>query len=1217
MIQGTRHLRLTLLLLTALLSFAAIPLAATIKTLQPQFQQPTVIPTGSWPSGIESADLNNDGRPDLIDTDHGATATASATHILLNHGDGTFTPGQTIATAGASIAVADFDQDGHPDLEWVWSVPGECRVYFAKGNGDGTFAPTVLVGTFAQIGTAVPHFDHLLGAKMHGAEMNGGGPLDLLVEDTANNTLFELTADATGTLVRLFGLHLPDGTGPMITADLNGDGHTDLILQGSTAIDVYLGASDGVITTPARYAATTSAVRSLLLHDFDSDGHPDLLVETASGITLLHGFPDGTFATASSGGTASLDPATGAGGHLIGIGGTAATPLLYTRTAAGVSLLEVQPDLSLRLRGIYNAGPGQSSYVLADFNNDGIPDLAVDSPEGIAILFCNPDGSPQTSRSYSTGRPALSAAVGVFTTSGNLDTIVTTDAKPQLLHGLGDGTFTASATTLAPASTLLTGDFNADGILDLATRQNSTLAIQYGLGDGTFTPPTPILGTLPGQAIAAHLSTPATTDIVIADTLGLHIFTPSSSGTFSRVDLTSTPATLIATGDLSHDGKPDLLYQTGNLWNVALNQGSLKFTPTTLANPTHLTATSALITDLDGDGNGDVAILFDNPTADHAHPSPTTPNQIYLWYGKGDGTFDAPILLTPSRNFNHLAAIDINATGHPDLVMSDGYLLAILRNLGARSFGPEQHLLACTGINSISSGDVNHDGTTDLILTNGNTDTTNPGGGITVLLNKLAIARAVTATATATTVVFTVTTPTTLFFGQSVDGFAQVTASDSSTITGTVTFYDGPATICVITIEQNTSCPDTTGTGFAVGSHSLKAIYAGDPTHAAATSATVIVTIIPDLTTATLTTSLTPAPFGQTIALTATLHGNFATPIGPVTFYDGPTILGTAALNSAGKALFQTSSLAPGTHTLSAVYAATPSFNAASTNALLQTILGSTKPTPTAVTVSSNLNPATLGQNILFTASAVTIGTASLPPTGIVTFQDSGVTIGTAPLNPAGLATFSTSSLTTGTHTITATYAGDSSTAASTSAPFSQVITPAAISSNATFTISAGATTLPTGTSINVAVKVAPINGFNQAVQLSCTNLPHEASCTFTTDTVAAGGGTTTFRLTTLSPRDCGTSTGYNESASNTSRTLPYAAPILTGVLIFLLPKRRRAWKGLLTLIATASFLTLTGCGVCTDLGTRPGIYTLKIIGKSTGTNPVTVTQSAQITVTP
>src|SRR5258708_177747 len=80
-----------------------------------QFNQPLVVPAGGWPAGIVAADLNGDGRADLIYTDYGATAAASTTHVLLSKSDGSFAPGQTIATAGAAMAAADFDHDGHVD----------------------------------------------------------------------------------------------------------------------------------------------------------------------------------------------------------------------------------------------------------------------------------------------------------------------------------------------------------------------------------------------------------------------------------------------------------------------------------------------------------------------------------------------------------------------------------------------------------------------------------------------------------------------------------------------------------------------------------------------------------------------------------------------------------------------------------------------------------------------------------------------------------------------------------------------------------------------------------------------------------------------------------------------------------------------------------------------------------------------------------------------
>src|ERR1700733_10930402 len=341
-----------------------------------QFNQPVVVPTGNWPAGIVAADLNGDGKADLIYTDYGATPTGSTTHVLLSNGNGTFTAGQTIATAGAAIAVADFDHDGHPDLAWVWGAVGLGKVFFAKGNGNGIFGPAGEWGTFAIGGTNAPVFSYVMAAQLHDA-----GYMDLLVEDVANPSLITLTTDG-GTLVRIVGTKLETGVGPMVAADLNGDGHTDLAIQSvlGGGGDVFLGSADGLLTAAGAYAGS-SAVESMLLHDVDGDGHPDLVVEGSSGkIEILHGNADGSFVAASEGGSGSADATTGMGGHLVGVMDVGGLRNFFTATPAGLSVLQGQANLSFVLGGIYNAGPGRTSFAVADFNGDGGVDVAMDSP---------------------------------------------------------------------------------------------------------------------------------------------------------------------------------------------------------------------------------------------------------------------------------------------------------------------------------------------------------------------------------------------------------------------------------------------------------------------------------------------------------------------------------------------------------------------------------------------------------------------------------------------------------------------------------------------------------------------------------------------------------------------------------------------------------------------------------------------------------------------
>ena len=972
-----------------------------------QFNQPLVIPTGSWPAGIVSADLKGDGRPDLIYTDYGATVTASTTHILLNKGDGSFVPGQTIATAGAAIAAADFDHDGHVDLVWVSGVVGEGRVYLAHGNGDGTFAPAQELGTFAIVGTNAPDFRYVMGAQLHDA-----GYLDVLVEDVANPSLITLTTDSSGTLIRLVGTKL-QSVGPMIAADLNGDGHTDLVIQsglsgtasGAAAsggmVNVFFGSADGLLTAAGTYEGS-SAVESMLLHDVDGDGHLDLVLEGANGrIEILHGNTDGSFATTSEGGSGSADATTGVGGHLIAVTDIAGRRYFYAATPAGISVLSEQSDLSLSLQGIYNAGPGRGSFAVADFNGDGVLDVAVDSPEGVAILFGSASGGLGSSRAFAAGKPALSGALGDFSGSGNLDAVVTVaSTQALLLHGNGDGTFAALATPTA----------------------------------------------------------------------------------------------------MKASASPAVVTQVGNLPGAPQIPG--------------MVAGALVMADLDGDGNQDVIVAYDNASADHAHPVAATANAIYIWYGKVDGTYAAPVVLTPSRNFYQVAVVDGNGDGRPDLVMSDGYVVSVQSNLGGRAFGAEQHFLAGMGINSISTGDVNKDGRIDLVIANGGAVISNRAsgqtatastevntGGITVLLNQ--------STLVPTTVVLTITSPLTITFGQAVNGSAQVTASDGSLPTGTISFYDGAANICTIPVAPSASCPASAGENFAVGTHVLTSAYSGDATHLGSTSAPVTVTVLPVAT--------------PTKAQTVTM-------------------------------------------------------------------------------LTSSVDPAVSGQSVTFTANVVAAAGSGAAPTGVVTFLDGNTVLGTKTLVGSGVASFSTAGLGVGVHAITASYAGDANSVASVSAVLTETVNGAGAAGSGFSVSVTGAAKVSVGAVTSLQVAVAPQTGYMKPVRLSCGDLPSEAACNFAAYTIPAGGGTTTLQLSTMAPRSCAVA-----DSGSTMAGLPFAGTTVAALFVLFIPgKRRRRIKGLLVaLIALCGMATLSGCGACTDLGTKPGSYTIRVIGTS-GTNVVT-----------
>jgi Big-like domain-containing protein len=121
------------------------------------------------------------------------------------------------------------------------------------------------------------------------------------------------------------------------------------------------------------------------------------------------------------------------------------------------------------------------------------------------------------------------------------------------------------------------------------------------------------------------------------------------------------------------------------------------------------------------------------------------------------------------------------------------------------------------------------------------------------------------------------------------------------------------------------------------GNNLIKAVYGGDANIALSTSKAVDQVMNKATTTTTLTSSLNPSNFGQSVTFTARVTPQFSGTVkGSVTFYDGTTALKTVAL-SGGLAKFTTSTLTSGTHNITATYNGSTSFTGSSAS-LTQTV---------------------------------------------------------------------------------------------------------------------------------------------------------------------------------------------------------------------------------------------------------------------------------------
>lgn len=261
-------------------------------------------------------------------------------------------------------------------------------------------------------------------------------------------------------------------------------------------------------------------------------------------------------------------------------------------------------------------------------------------------------------------------------------------------------------------------------------------------------------------------------------------------------------------------------------------------------------------------------------------------------------------------------------------------------------------------------------------------------------------------------------------FGQKVTFTATISngGSGSGSPTGTVDFFDATTNtdLGVISLIGNTATLAVSS--LPVQTHNIVATYSGDSTFQKSSNNLLVQTVMRASTTTTVSPSISPSVFGQTVTFTATVTTQApgsGIPVGSVSFMDGSTLLGFGTLNANGVATFPASNLAVAGHTITATYINTDGNNATSSGQTFFNV--GVAGTTTGVSASPTAN-LVAGQTVTLTATVTANAPGSGTPTGSVTFKDGNTTLGSGPLNANGVATFSSTALLVGNHNITATY---------------------------------------------------------------------------------------------------------------------------------------------------------------------------------------------------
>ena len=691
------------------------------------FQTPRVINTNAGPTySIAVGDFNGDGLLDL------AVGGADLVSVLLGNGDGSFQAygGYSTNPALNSVAmvVADFNGDGIPDLAVISAMNSMVTVFL--GKGDGRFESIDSAGLApSALALAAGDFD-------------GDGKVDLAASGQAGLFILHGHGDGTFEVSQVYSTR----GGSIASADLNGDGKLDLVTSGG---NVFLGNGDGTFQACQDLNIGSAGRPWVAIADFNGDGVPDLAVTHAGFVSIFGGNGDGTFQAAANyvggpnpwfvvvadfNGDGALDLAVvnsalpnlsdnGSVSILLGTGkGTFRAARSYATDAYPrfLTVADVNSDGMADLVlscGIYN-GPGTVDVVLgsgggmlsaaqsypvgfnpgsvkvADFNHDGIPDLAVVSKEtatnsqGIAsILLGNGNGTFQNAQNYAVGPDPGLTMVGDFNGDGTLDLLVVNGIKSPgydgpaspgtvtILLGNGDGTFQPGqsyAVGTNPAAVVL-ADFNGDGVPDLAVVNygaQGTLSILLGNGDGSFQAPQSYTGGFnPTSMVVVDFNGDGVPDLAVlagfyAVEATVQMFLGVGDGTFraagSFVSRNAIDPTYLGLADFNGDGKLDLVAVGifGGTMSILLGNGDGTFQAAHDYSIGPGTS-SVLVSDFNGDGVPDVVAV--NAFLD----------TVSIFLGNGDGTLRGMQNYKAGAALTSLAIGDFNGDGFPDLAVAN------------------------------------------------------------------------------------------------------------------------------------------------------------------------------------------------------------------------------------------------------------------------------------------------------------------------------------------------------------------------------------------------------------------------------------------------------------------------------------------------------------------------------------------------------------------
>jgi VCBS repeat protein/FG-GAP repeat protein len=363
---------------------------------------------------VATADVNQDGRVDLVTGDQLVAATSVLVNqIVLKPGAFAFTKvpkGAASSSWGSSqnVWLADFDRDGALDVATMAASATGVIVMFAKGATVTLAGPTPTVA-----GAIVEDFNH------------DGNPDVLISGGFAGAPIYCYLGNGKGAFTGPLQTLPPLTVYRIAAGDLNGDGRPDLILAGfSNAngwnVQVMLGTGNGTFVTAGRIDETNLS-SAMTTGDFDRDGKTDLALLTYGvGVEVWHGNGAGGFVSSQR---YNVEPANI-------LTSLSAADLNHDGWLDLVAASDEQMSVQLggptgldapRFTTVAEDLGSENGVAIADVNGDGDPDIVTDLG---AIRFGHGDGTFMAPSRFDVGESPIGVSIGDVNGDGRPDIVI-------------------------------------------------------------------------------------------------------------------------------------------------------------------------------------------------------------------------------------------------------------------------------------------------------------------------------------------------------------------------------------------------------------------------------------------------------------------------------------------------------------------------------------------------------------------------------------------------------------------------------------------------------------------------------------------------------------------------------------------------------------------------------------------------------------------------